>query len=147
MGHGGPRVVAAVDRGDAYYQDVLTTARRLAGEHPLTVLCIHPRGLQWARDPARTQENQSRALREQVAERLREDLARWAPGLSSIEVPLSSGGSIGEDIVAHVSRLNGTLVVLGTHGRSGLEAWVVGSVAEYVVRHVPCDVYVVRAHR
>src|SRR5262245_38316598 len=36
------------------------------------------------------------------------------------------------------------LVVLGTHGRSGLAHFLLGSVAEGVVRHAPCPVLVYR---
>jgi universal stress protein A len=36
------------------------------------------------------------------------------------------------------------LVVIGTHGRSGLGRLLLGSVAENVVRHAPCPVLVVR---
>jgi nucleotide-binding universal stress UspA family protein len=37
------------------------------------------------------------------------------------------------------------LVVVGTHGRSGLDRLIVGSVAERVVRLAPCPVLVVKA--
>jgi nucleotide-binding universal stress UspA family protein len=36
------------------------------------------------------------------------------------------------------------LMVLGTHGRTGLARFLLGSVAERVVRHAPCSVLVVR---
>jgi len=36
------------------------------------------------------------------------------------------------------------LVIIGTHGRTGLKAAVLGSVAEQVVRRAPCPVLVVR---
>lgn len=36
------------------------------------------------------------------------------------------------------------LVVVGSHGRSGLKRVLLGSVAEYVVTHAPCDVLVVK---
>ncbi len=36
------------------------------------------------------------------------------------------------------------LVVMGTHGRTGLKHVLLGSVAEKVVRHAPCAVMVVR---
>lgn len=36
------------------------------------------------------------------------------------------------------------LIVMGTHGRTGLKHVLLGSVAEKVVRHAPCAVLVVR---
>lgn len=36
------------------------------------------------------------------------------------------------------------LVVMGSNGRTGLERWIVGSVAETTVRHAPCSVLVVK---
>ena len=39
------------------------------------------------------------------------------------------------------------LLVIGTHGRTGLKRALVGSVAEYIVRHAPCPVLVARQSR
>ena len=36
------------------------------------------------------------------------------------------------------------LIVVGSHGRGGMERWLIGSVAERVVRHAHVNVYVVR---
>jgi nucleotide-binding universal stress UspA family protein len=36
------------------------------------------------------------------------------------------------------------LIVVGSHGRGGVERWLIGSVAERVVRHAATNVYVVR---
>jgi nucleotide-binding universal stress UspA family protein len=52
-------------------------------------------------------------------------------------------GSTAETILARVSALPADLVVLGTHGRSGFERWVLGSVAERVLRLAPCPVLTV----
>jgi len=38
------------------------------------------------------------------------------------------------------------LVVMGTHGRSGIARFLLGSVAEKVVRHAPCSVLTVHEH-
>ena len=38
------------------------------------------------------------------------------------------------------------LIVVGTHGRTGLTHLLLGSVAEYVVRHARCPVLTVAAH-
>lgn len=39
------------------------------------------------------------------------------------------------------------LLVLGTHGRAGLRRFILGSVAERVLREAPCPVLVARARR
>ena len=36
------------------------------------------------------------------------------------------------------------LIVIATHGRSGLQHLVMGNVAEKIIRHAPCPVFVVR---
>jgi nucleotide-binding universal stress UspA family protein len=38
-------------------------------------------------------------------------------------------------------------IVMGTHGRTGIKRFLLGSVAEKVVRHAPCSVLVVRPDR
>lgn len=38
------------------------------------------------------------------------------------------------------------LVLVGSHGRTGLSRWLLGSVAQFVVSHAPCSVEIVRAH-
>jgi len=38
------------------------------------------------------------------------------------------------------------LIIMGTHGRSGIAHVLMGSVAEQVVRVAPCPVLLVRAH-
>jgi nucleotide-binding universal stress UspA family protein len=38
------------------------------------------------------------------------------------------------------------LIVMSTHGRSGLSRWVYGSVANKVLPHAPCPVFLVRAN-
>lgn len=47
-------------------------------------------------------------------------------------------------VIQTASALDIDLIVMGTHGRSGLERLVLGSVAENVLRHAPCPVLTVR---
>jgi nucleotide-binding universal stress UspA family protein len=44
-------------------------------------------------------------------------------------------------------RLGAELLVIGSHGRHGLERVAVGSIAMAMVRRAPCSVLVVREHR
>lgn len=48
------------------------------------------------------------------------------------------------EIVRAAAQLNVDLIVMGTHGRSGLKRMLLGSVAEKVVREAGCGVMVVR---
>jgi nucleotide-binding universal stress UspA family protein len=48
-------------------------------------------------------------------------------------------------IIDEATDWGANLIVMGSHGRTGIERWLMGSVAEYVVRHAQCSVEVVRA--
>ena len=54
-------------------------------------------------------------------------------------------GPPGEAIVEVAASEQVDLVVVGSHGRGAVGRFLVGSVSEYVVRHAPCPVLVVRA--
>lgn len=51
-----------------------------------------------------------------------------------------------ERILRAARRARADLIVMGTHGRTGLSRVFMGSVAERVVRESPCAVLTVRAH-
>jgi nucleotide-binding universal stress UspA family protein len=53
-------------------------------------------------------------------------------------------GSAAERIVSLAESVEADLVVLGTHGRSGVKRLLLGSVAEEVVRRASCGVFVIR---
>jgi nucleotide-binding universal stress UspA family protein len=48
------------------------------------------------------------------------------------------------EIVDEASEWNADLILLGSHGYTGLTRLLLGSVAQYVVSHAPCSVEVVR---
>lgn len=47
-------------------------------------------------------------------------------------------------ICEKASSIGADLVIVGSHGAKGLKRYLLGSVAEKVVRHAPCSVMVVR---
>ena len=47
-------------------------------------------------------------------------------------------------IVDEAEEWGADLIVVGSHGRTGLKRWLLGSVAQAVVGHAPCSVEVVR---
>ncbi len=61
----------------------------------------------------------------------------------SVEI-MNIMGTPWERIVARAREGRHDLVVVGTHGRTGIKFALLGSVAEAVVRHASCSVLVVR---
>ena len=80
----------------------------------------------------------------EIAGRLREEVQRrFSIDLPEKNCHLRSGRPCPE-ICAAARKLNADLVVIATHGRTGLKHLTLGSTAEKVVRHAGCPVLVVR---
>ncbi len=56
-------------------------------------------------------------------------------------------GDARDAILETAITLPADLIVMGTHGRRGISRLVLGSVAEYIVRHAPCPVLSVRGDK
>ena len=54
-------------------------------------------------------------------------------------------GNAEERILALAQKVRADLIVVGTHGKRGVDRLVLGSVAESILRHAHCSVAVVRA--
>ena len=68
---------------------------------------------------------------------------RHAKSSAPIEEIVAHGEPVAE-IVKKASELDADLIVIGTHGRTGLSRLVLGSVTEGVLRNAPCPVLCVR---
>ena len=53
-------------------------------------------------------------------------------------------GDDAEEILDHVSQKDVDMVAMTTHGRSGIKRFLLGSVAEKILRHSPKPVFLVR---
>ena len=56
-------------------------------------------------------------------------------------------GSARETILSVAEREKPALLVVASHGRTGIQRWLLGSVAESVVRMAPCPVWLVRGEQ
>lgn len=56
-------------------------------------------------------------------------------------------GDPASEIVQHAREVGADLIVMGTHGRTGLDRLLMGSVAERVMRDASCSVLVVKLPR
>ena len=73
-------------------------------------------------------------------------LVRLHPASEGVDIdPRLVEGSPAHEIVRFVTEEPCDLIVMGTHGRTGLGRLLMGSVAEHVVRKAPCPVLTVKA--
>ena len=66
---------------------------------------------------------------------------------STLHVVATAWGDPCAKILEYAGRLNADLIVCGTHGRTGWDHVMMGSVAERLVRLAPCPVLTVHAAR
>ena len=99
---------------------------------------MHPPGL----EPVFTEEKERKALQDETEKQLRKLAGSIAP-MAEVETALEAGVPW-DKIVTYADKHGVDLIVMATHGRSGLKHLMLGSVAERVVQHAPCSVLVVR---
>jgi universal stress protein A len=84
-----------------------------------------------------------------VTREAEEELARMVPdgkeraGLGPI-VQHVARGPVAQEILRVAEKLDVEMIVMGTHGRTGIAKLMIGSVAEKVVRHAACPVVCVK---
>lgn len=141
------RVVIAVDFS-VYSRRALEAALRLAptARHHLLHVFHVPFAAFLDSPDAREQLRQQRL--EQVTAMIEAELASLSGPPIATAFPLEKivrEGGVGPAIREEVQRLEAELVVVGTHGRTGVAHALLGSVAEDLLRDPPCDVLAVRA--
>jgi nucleotide-binding universal stress UspA family protein len=72
------------------------------------------------------------------------EIVRLTIGDAARSTTLLRTGQPHTEIVEAARELGADLIVLSTHGHTGLTHALLGSTAEKVVRHAPCPVLVVR---
>jgi len=86
-----------------------------------------------------------RGRREADRQYWRDQLEQIRPVDSSISVRhVFREGDPAAEIIRFAAEAGSDLIVMGTHGRTGLERLLLGSVAEKVMRDAPCSVLVVK---
>jgi len=137
------RIVCPVDTSD-FSVRALQYAVALAQQYrsELTVLTVRPLAL----PPALWFEYPTASVLEPIDAASEEDnlraFIREAVGPALAKVVVREGSITGE-ILESASDLRSDLIVMGTHGRSGVEHVLLGSVAENVLRRAPCPVLTV----
>jgi len=86
-------------------------------------------------------ENLDRQTEEHAKAEL-DKIAAENPGVK-IKTAILTGNPY-DEIVTHARKRQTDLLLITTHGRTGLQHFLMGSTAEKILRHAPCPVMVVR---
>jgi nucleotide-binding universal stress UspA family protein len=122
-------------------------ARRLAERFASRLVVLHVLDEPAALDPMFRGEVPLEMLRSRMEQYAREGmetfLAVHFQGLQNVETRIASGVPYRE-IIREAREAGADLIVIGTHGRTGVEHVLFGSTAEKVVRMAPCPVLTIR---
>jgi len=91
---------------------------------------------------------QSAGVLEEESEQAQGLVAKAARELRDAGFQVETAVEVGDAkavIVDAAANWRADLIVLGSHGRKGLERFLMGSVSEAVARHAPCSVQIVRS--
>jgi len=123
-------------------------ARKLGTK--VTLVHVHdPSGL---RSPAQIAYSPQRqkSVEEQVVKACRASLAsardEGLKDVPDVETALIEDPSPARAICDHAEKVGADLIVISTHGRTGLKSLLIGSVAERVVRHAQMPVLTLRSN-
>jgi nucleotide-binding universal stress UspA family protein len=140
------RILCPIDFSDAS-RAALETAADLAKRQGATLWLFHAYPVPGYTFPDGSFVASSKML-EELAEQARRHLEDWKSIAASLGVAkVETYSAIGEpahEILTFAADKGIDLVVIGTHGRTGLTHALMGSVAERVVRKAPCPVLTVR---
>ncbi len=142
------RVVVPLD-GSRWSESAIPRAAELARVHDAELVLLHvyqPKGGDYAGQWALAGQQQ---IADQAYEQMQEQLIALRnslrqEGLRAREV-IIRGGHPAQAICDYVETEEGiSLVVMSTHGRTGLARWLMGSVAQEVIKHARCPVMLVQ---
>jgi nucleotide-binding universal stress UspA family protein len=140
------RILCPVDFSETA-RAAMETAIELAGKFDGELLLVHAYPIPGYTFPDGSAVASARMLQE-LADEAARHLAEWGElaskaGAKKVLVETAVGDPAGE-IVRLAQERKVDLVVMGTHGRTGIEHALMGSIAERVVRRAKCPVLTVR---
>lgn len=138
------RILVPIDFSECS-KKALQYALPLAKSHQaaLTLLYVVPhvysQGEYGGVDCARLEVSMKESGEKELAKLARDEVPGDIKASTQVQI-----GSPAREIVETARSLAADLIVIATHGRTGLKHILLGSVAEHVVQRAPCPVFVVR---
>ena len=142
------KILVPIDFSDGSMK-ALTYAKALAKKFEATLVLLNSVALQYYvtsseyanYDLPLLMQEAEKAAKEQMSALVKETKREGLEVESSLQI-----GHAGQQICARAEEHGADVIVTSTHGRTGLKHVLIGSTAEYVVRHAACPVWVVPSH-
>jgi nucleotide-binding universal stress UspA family protein len=146
------KILTAIDKS-GYRQKVIETGTMLAKAFGSSLTSIHvidraSLGIVWdllSYYPGTRAEMYERAMQKEYAKLLNEakDLAQ-GKGVEMKTDLITNASSAAEGILNYAKQADADLIIIGTKGMTGIEKFLMGSVASKVISHAHCPVLAVR---
>jgi nucleotide-binding universal stress UspA family protein len=140
------KILVPIDFSE-HSEKALNWALSLAAPEAIPIIIFHviPQSpTEWLTRVVAEEKRLEAELRADAERRLQEITVGKAVPIETLVV---WGGNPWDEICVLAARQGVDLIVMGTHGRTGLDRMLVGSVAERVICHAPCSVLAVRARK
>jgi len=140
------RILAAVDFSEnsaSAFEYALTLARQFDAELTIIHVINEPVDLRGFYVPHISFEQLEKEIEEGAVKMMETFCSTKLATFSNYKTAIVTGIPY-EEITAAAARIDASLIVLGTHGRTGLDHILFGSTAERVVRSATCPVLTVR---
>lgn len=133
-------VLIPIDFSELSYQ-AIAPAKELA-QSPDALKIIHVLAPLHPADPAAMWDaNSDDKRKEKVKQFLRKKLSEM--GMSTIPIEIAIGDTTSQ-IVDYAAEIKADLIVMPSQGNKGAKRFLMGSIAERVVRHSPCPVLILK---
>jgi nucleotide-binding universal stress UspA family protein len=119
-------------------------ARKLAREKKARLIALHVVPAETIYPATGVNFDFYRLLEEDAREQFRKLARRKQLRPQDCTLQLARGTDFAEIIARQAKRLNASLIVMGSHGRTGLRRFLLGSVAERTLRYADCPVLIVK---
>jgi nucleotide-binding universal stress UspA family protein len=125
-------------------EKALDHALKLAPERRAKVIALHVVPAELIYPPTGGRFDFYGLMERDARENFRKLAKRKKLGPRDCELLLARGTDFAEIIARQAKRLRASMIVMGSHGRTGLSRFLLGSVAERTLRYAACPVLIVK---
>lgn len=125
-------------------EKALDHALKLARERPTKVIALHVVPAELIYPPTGGRFDFYGLMQRDARENFRKLAKRKRLRPKDCELALARGADFADIIVRHAKKLRASMIIMGSHGRTGLRRLLLGSVAERTLRYAKCPVLIVK---